>query len=383
MPELPHLYSYSQLNTYKDCSQKYKYYYLDNLKRRDIGQAAEIGTIVHECIERFYMGEFASAKEAFPVVIDAYLERLNILDWKPELHHISEVMLSLLQRASANYNGPDAIRTADGRVSEKPEMTKVWKEELRKHNLESRIDGANSSILRRLPSEWASVKMASVYAEAMHLAGMYQHPAMVAEVKAIEFGFSDPDYEGNPNHEDPNQREPHIKNLAVLPSGRVFRGFIDLVGKLHNGEWIIVDHKSSKECPSELKVKHHEQLLLYAYFWNQLTGTWPAKIGISHLRSGTLVVADVVPELALEAVQRHEEIIRAIGKKVFIKRAPFEYGSPCLGRDSRLETGCPYLPQCHRDVALSLGWVDPEITLPVVGAADGLEDLPALTPDTY
>jgi len=383
MAELPHLYSYSQLNTYKDCSQKYKYYYLDNLKRREIGQAAEIGTIVHECIERFYMGEFESAETAFPTVIHNYMENLGILDWKPELQHISNIMSTLLLRASAEYTGSDAIRTADGRVSEKPEMTKVWKEELRKHNLEQRIDSANTSIIRRLPAEWASVRMATVYAEAMHLSKMYKHPTVVSEVKAIEFGFSEPDYEGNPNSEDPNQREPHVKNLAVLPSGRVFRGYIDLVGKLHNGEWIIVDHKSSKECPSELKVRHHEQLLLYAYFWNQLTGNWPAKIGITHLRSGKLVVADVVPELALEAVARHEEIIRAISKKIFIKRAPFEYGSPCMDRDGKLESACPYLPKCHKDVALALGWVDPEVTVPLAMAPEGLDDLPALAPDTY
>jgi len=383
MTQLPHLYSYSQLNTYKDCSQKYKYYYLDNLRRREIGQAAEIGTIVHECIERFYTGEFESAEAAFPVVIHTYLESLGIADWQPELEHISQILSNLILKASANYTGPDAIRTADGRVSEKPEMTKGWKEEVRRHNLESRMDGANSSILRRLPNEWANVKMTSVYAEAKHLSKMYEHPSIIAEVKAIEFGFSDPDQHGDPNHPDPNQREPHIKNLAVLPSGRVFRGYIDLVGKLHNGEWIIVDHKTSKECPTELKVRHHEQLLLYAYFWNSLTGQWPAKIGISHLRSGTLVVADVVPELALEAVQRHEEIIRAISKKIFIKRAPFEYGSPCLDRDGRLETACPYLPQCHKDVAIALGWVEPTVSLPMADASGLEDDIPALTPDTY
>lgn len=386
MATLPHIFSFSQLGVYQDCGTKYKRYYLDNDKRKEIGQSMEIGTLVHECIERFYLGEFLSVHAAFPIVMTEYLDKLGLTAWQNELDHISNIVSNLMLRASAQYIGLDAIRTADGKVPSAPERTKTWKDELRKHNLEHRIDAANASILRLLPNEWSGVKMATIYSEVDHLTKMYVHPASIAEVKAIEFAFSDPDYKGDPNHADPNQREAHIKNLATLPSGRVFRGYLDLVGKLYNGQWVIVDHKTSAgDPPSELKVKHHEQLLLYAYFWHQLTGHWPDKIAINHIRTNTLVMADVDPALAIEAAQRHDELIRAIDKKIFLKHAPFAYGSPCVGRDATLEGACVYLPQCHREVAKGLGWIDPEeveVQLPTVEGL-GLNDQPVLTGDTY
>lgn len=381
MANVPHLYSYSQLGTYRDCSKKYEHYWISKNKRKEKGQAAEIGSLAHECIERFYLGEFNSPAEAFPTVIDEYLATLGLQSWKNELEHISSILSNLLLRASANYKGSDAIRTANGDVSKAPHMTKTWKDALKLHNLEYRIDQANYSMIRALPEEWRKIKMVTVYTEADHIVRQYMHPAAIAEVKAIEFGFSIPDYKGDPNSPNPDEQEPHVKNLVTLPSGRPFRGYIDLVGKLHDGRWVIIDHKTSAgDPPSALKVRHHEQLLLYAFFWHQLTGDWPAKIGISHLRTGSLIMADVDPKLALEAAERHDHVIKAIDKKIFLKHAPFEYGSPCIGREGTLEDACPYLPDCHKEVAIGLGWVD-DVGLP--DADDEEDGLPSLSGDTY
>jgi hypothetical protein len=380
--KLPHLFSYSQLGTYKDCGEKYRLHYMAGDKRPDHSVYTEIGSLIHECIERYYMGEFISVEAAFPTVITEYLEKLGIPEYQPELEAISKVLSNLMNRASSSYTGKDAIRNADGSVSKAPDRTRAWKEDLKKHDVESRMDTVNWHISRRVPDGYRSIKMTTVYAEVEFLAKAYVHPSALKEVKAIEFGFSEPDYKGDPNSEDPNQREPHIKNLVTLPSGNVFRGYIDLVGKLHNGGWVIADHKSSQECPSTLKVKHHEQLLLYSFFWHQLTGSWPEKIAINHLRSGTFVMADLDPTLATEAATRHDEVVRSINKKIFIKNAPFEYGSPCIGRDGALESSCQYLPVCHKDVAVSMGWVDPAmISLPL---ADELDvSLPALSNEQY
>ena len=359
--EFPHLYSYSQLNTYKDCGVKYRKYYIEKNKKRDVTQATEIGSLVHSCIERFYLGEFDSPGDAFPAVIKEYLTELGIQRFLPDLEEISEFFNRLLERASFDYKGPNAIRTADGSIAKSPQMTRTWKDEVRKNNMDERMDEVNIPINRKLPEAYKNVKMTAVYSEAEFLAKRYKHPKVLKDVKSIEFGFSIPDYEGDPSSPDPEQREPHIKNLATLPNGRVFRGFIDLVGVLPNGDTIIVDHKTSAgEPPNMLKVKHHEQLLLYAYFWHQLTGNWPEYIGINHIRSGTLVTAAVDQAMALEAALRHDEVVDAIDKKVFLKNAPFEYGSPCLGREANLATACPYLAECHREVAIQLGWVDPE-----------------------
>jgi hypothetical protein len=360
--DFPHLYSYSQLNTYKDCGVKYRKYYLENNKKREVTQATEIGSLVHSCIENFYLGEAPSAGIAFEAVISNYLEERKIDKYYYDLQEISHFFNALYYRASAEYKGRDAIRTADGGIPKNPTMTRVWKDEVKRSGIDQKIDDINNEINYILPDSYASIKMATVYSEAEFLAKRYKHPTLIKEVSSIEFGFSVPDHVGDPTSPDPEQQVPHIKNLATLPNGAVFRGFIDLVGKLADGSTIIVDHKtSSGEPPSELKVKHHEQLLLYAFFWNQLTGEWPSKIGISHLRSGTLVTANVNQEMAIQAALRHSEVVEAIGKNVFLKNAPFEFGSPCLGREGTLATACPYLPECHRSVAVSLGWVDPRV----------------------
>ncbi len=357
---MPPIYSYSQLQSYRGCSMRYKHYYIDKYKLREVNGYTELGSLVHECIERFYKGEFPSVPDAFKPVMSQYLTKLGLQSWRNELEAISDVLKDLLLRASAAYRGPDAIRTGNGDVPKNPAMTSAWKKELERHNLNHRIDLCNASCVRQLPEEWANVKMVDVYTQVDHLTRTYTHPAILAEVNAIEFGFSIPVY-GDPNSPDPEKQEDSILNLARLPSGRVFRGFIDLVGKDHLGRWVIIDHKtSSGEPPTVLKVAHHEQLLLYAYFWHQLTGVWPAKIGISHLRSGTTVCADVDTTLAERAAQRHDLIVNAIDKKVFIKHAPFEYGSPCLSKDCSLEDCCPYISVCHREVARALGWVDPD-----------------------
>ena len=78
--KLPHLFSYSQLGMYRSCSQRYKLYYVDGNKRKETSQAAEIGSLVHECIEQFYLGNFPSPGVAFTSVMGDYLTKLNLLN---------------------------------------------------------------------------------------------------------------------------------------------------------------------------------------------------------------------------------------------------------------------------------------------------------------
>ena len=51
-------YSFSQLNTFNNCPQKYKLLYIDNIKKKDESIEGYLGKIVHEVLEWIYNNKF-------------------------------------------------------------------------------------------------------------------------------------------------------------------------------------------------------------------------------------------------------------------------------------------------------------------------------------
>jgi hypothetical protein len=283
------------------------------------------------------------------------LETNGLSDIYDDLVTYSEPLVRLYTRADARYLGKDVIRTQAGAIPKAPQMTTVWKQEVAASPMRFKMDNLNNKVATRLGGPWEDIKLTHIYAQTKNLIEQYRHPPSVVKVQAIEMGLSVP-MNGDPNHDDPLRREDYYENPVYLPSGRMFTGFIDLVAINYKGETIIVDHKTSGgDAPTEFKVKNHEQLLVYCYLWKELTGELPAKIAINHIKTGQFIQALVDPDLVAEAVARHDGLAKAIDHNIFVKRAPFEYGSPCLGSESSAKTACIFLQTCHREVAVSLG----------------------------
>lgn len=366
---LPTVYSYSRLGTYTDCSERYRQYYVEKNRLKERADALEIGSLVHGAIETYYRDGLDSSAQGYDRVIAEYLSGLGLVSLEGELLSIARIMLDLYTRSGADYTGKDAIRTGDGSVAKNPAMTKAWKAALTEHDLPGRMAELDRRAVMLLGPDWKPVSLCNVYTQSRFLAYNYKHPKSIASPYAVEFQFSEL------ITDDPAQPEPYFNNLVTLPSGRIFTGYIDLVGKDHKDQIVIIDHKTSMgDAPTLLAVAHHEQLLLYAYFWHQLTGTWPVRIGINHIRSSQLVEIDVNPARALAVAHRYDQLVEAIEKGVFIKAAPFGYQSPCgiTSASTGMDSACPYLPTCHPDIARALGWqpdepADEGLELPAAG----------------
>jgi hypothetical protein len=134
----------------------------------------------------------------------------------------------------------------------------------------------------------------------------------------------------------------------------VFTCFIDLLARDADDQLLVLDHKTNGgEPPSPFKVSNHEQLNLYAFVIELIYGERAKKLGINHLRSNRLVLADYDPATGKAALERLLSLVREIDLKVYTKRDPFAYSNPCIkadNRDKNKQVFCPGLKHCHPGV---------------------------------
>ena len=71
-------YSYSKINTYASCPQKYKIIYLDKIKKNDEGIEAFMGKRVHEVLEWLYLkNDIKKNLVLFDTLMNKYKELWN------------------------------------------------------------------------------------------------------------------------------------------------------------------------------------------------------------------------------------------------------------------------------------------------------------------
>ena len=73
------IYSYSKINLFNSCPKKYKFYYLDNIQKKDEGIEAFLGKIVHQTLEWIHRLKIDFNK--------TYYSLDNILDKYKDLWH--------------------------------------------------------------------------------------------------------------------------------------------------------------------------------------------------------------------------------------------------------------------------------------------------------
>lgn len=392
-------YSYSRLTTYDKCSQLYKLLYELRLKeaRQDTFHT-RLGTYCHAALEEFYGCEDGSIESPYNALVreggvwDKELKKLGLDSVEADLRRYAGHITKLYVRAHVSYRGSDAIRNKDGKVSNAPQFSGAWKEHVRQFGLDSMASKIDR-MAGQLHPDWQTISLSDVYAQSLGMMYHYKNPSAIQSIVAIELAVSEVWYQAADEEgkllkgvkttkargthklwldKDGKEKLIEILNEQPMPllddtglikkdtDGKpewskhaLFHGYIDLLARDEQGRLLIIDHKTSQELPTEAKVARHEQLLAYGFAVYHLTGELPHAIGINHLRSNKLVIAKFDLARAEIAVERLASIQKGIEIKVFIKRDPDGWDSPCVRKATRADRDvilCPGLKFCHESV---------------------------------
>ncbi len=367
--------SHTQLGTYEKCSELHYREYVLKKRKRVESDSFIIGDLCHKSLEAYYRGVVEIPLDALYELWGRKLDDMKLGVFEEPLRAYTSDMRHLYARARADYNGPDPIRTKDGKVPSNPAMTTEWKKTVEKLRLGERKEDIDHGIQRVLNDPaYTAVSFSTCYAETVDIIDGYLDPPQLSAIEYVEFPMSQKKFQTNPDGSIiySKDRKPIVESIinpVVFPGivGWLLNGFIDLVANLRpdlGGGVVLLDHKTSKgEAPSPVAVANHEQLLKYAWGWNELFGSWPTHIGINHLRSHTCVIVPVDPKKAIQAIQRNEQLIKMQEMGVHVKHDPFAYGSPCLmlKSDGTPSNHCAHLEDCHPEVAKDLGLIQLDI----------------------
>ena len=337
-------YSVSKIKTYKECSQMYKLKYIDKLDSYKESTSTFVGTLLHAALEYLYGvedDEVYNAQQAFFKILQPEFAKKGIADTGSILGDLLDYhqdISNLYLRASAAYQGADAIRTGKGGIPKVPEMTSTWKSECRRLDLDgrkSRIDYA----MQTSKTGMEEVSITDVFSKALTLSTSYVTPEALEDILHLELPLSKWDKANNV-----------LVNAVPFPNcdypDVYLNGFIDNVAKVRvNGKvgTAVIDYKSSKETFNESIVEHNQQLLIYAAGVEKLLGITVDYIGILSFVKGDLILVPVNREIQEEVIKGFNKIITNTIEGNFTKHYPDTKYSQCL---SCFGSTCPFLEHC-------------------------------------
>lgn len=348
----PETYSVSKLNKYSQCSQAYKYTYIDKLRVFSLTNSTIIGSLLHDTLEIYLNKETTkSCIEVFEEqskltffnrkYIQQEIEQNIFNKLFKELIEYSRDVRTLWDRASADYTGKLPIRTKDGKPPSNPLMTTGWKQAEVNLCLKERYASLVDKFIDL--STTTEVNLVEAFTEAYNLASNYIKPKEIVETIALEFPLSD--Y---------NKETQELVNPVLMPDefggteGIYLNGYIDWVGYvMFEGKkrFALIDYKSSKENLTVDKLEYHGQLLAYVYAVEKLLGIEVEVIGVHSLRHKKLSLVKVdrdILQVANESLFSKHTKIKACH---FTKdHLPDSQYSPCISMFGR---NCEYLQYCH------------------------------------
>jgi hypothetical protein len=188
--------------------------------------------------------------------------------------------------------------------------------------------------------DFLSISFCWLFAEALFNAYSFKIPTWVEETlyTELEFGTTE-------NNKVPLGTFEDIGEVSLL-------GYIDWVVKLKDGRVAIIDHKTSTKMPTNEEVLFHPQLNLYAYAYKILFGEYPHIIGINHIKSGNLVLADTHVNIIHSNLDYYENLCLQTLKLTSntpLRKHPNDYQTPCVKKDyntNKIISTCPYLDKC-------------------------------------
>lgn len=354
----PQFISHSRMQKFRKCRRLgyYEYYQPNRVRISEQTTPLLYGTIIHRAIELFYEDE--CKQPALHYLEDAWKEWFDRYGLKPE--HWDKMMKAviplagLLKRTLPTYRGPDRIWKDANTPFKEPKKSKAWEREYVAAGLPQLVGALDRELHGLLGPTWRNVEFSDAYIISETILQGYKHPAGFPHVLASEFEFSQREYTIDAN----TQRRvvASVGNAVVLPGTEdYFTGKADLMVQDDDGNVAILDFKNTMSEPmTRVQVAHHLQLNLYAWAYHQLSGSWPAYIGIFHTFTSELVLAKVSPQMATDFAKMlaEETTIEHIltertgveDETAFVKCSPMEYGSPC--RSKWGDRDCPYLSRC-------------------------------------
>jgi hypothetical protein len=337
-------FSVSKIKTYKECSQMYNLKYVQKLSCYKESTSTFVGTLVHAALEYLYGVEddsVVSAKDAFFKILADEFAKKGISSTESILGDLLEYyedINNLYLRASAAYNGKDAIRTGNGSVPKVPEMTSTWKAECKKLDLDNR-KARIDYIIQTSKNGMEEVSITDVFSKALTLVSNYVTPPEFMEILHLELPLSEWNKDTNTLINPVPFPECEFPNVYL-------NGYIDNIAKvIVNGKLItaVIDYKTSKEEFNESIVAHNQQLLIYAAGVEELLGIEVDYIGILSLIKGNLVLVPVDKEIQSKVIQGFNGIIKKIFDNDFHKHYPDTKYSACL---NSFGSTCPFLKEC-------------------------------------
>lgn len=247
----------------------------------------------------------------------------------------AESLSSLLKRCGPKYEEEDKLRTKDGKILADPLTypSTAFRQAYDQLNLSQNKQIIDVSAARQHPDFATNdISLCNVVANSLNFAQNFTYPEDFKRTIAIELDLS-------AQTETP---------LSIVP-GVEWKGYIDWVYETKTGEVVIVDHKTNKAIPNELEVVHHEQLNIYASLYYEIYNVWPNRIGIQHLRSDTLVTAEVDPVISSQIYSYYKEITLDIlnPRAVWLRQSPAKtYAGTCVKKFGLSVQVCPLLASC-------------------------------------
>ena len=348
----PDMYSVSRLKTYSQCSQAYKYTYIDKIRVFSQSNSTIIGSLLHASLE-IYLNEFNEL--SFIEVFEKQSKRVFIKN-KYVIENVEEATFNKLYsqlinysrdirtlwfRASAECTGKNAIRTAKGDIPSNPSMTSGWKQAAKNLNLEERYNYLDTQF--SYISNSTDINIVEAFTEAYTLACNYETPVEIVETLFLEFPLSDYNYETK-----------EFTNPVLMPDeyggdlGIYLNGYIDWVGYVYfqgKKRLALIDYKTSKENLTEDKLEYHAQLLAYVYAVEKLLGLEVEVIGVHSLRHKklalTLVDREILQEANRSLFSKHKKIAACQFEKDHLPDSQY---SQCL---NTFQKECSFLQNCY------------------------------------
>jgi hypothetical protein len=334
--------SFSGLESFVNCRRFFEEKYINKTPYEyTIEYSLIVGSWAHELIEeKIRTNNTVNLEEELLIKVSDWLNNLRIQITQVEVEDIVKCvkeLASLLYRASVLCIDRElSLRNKDNSVLKDPinypssSFLKALKG-CEYYKFKSMIDMEASRQL----NEFIDISLTWALADAYNLADSFKIPEWAYKTIGIELGFGTD------------------KDTACYldDSGISLLGFIDWVVELDDGNIVIIDHKTSKltSKPTPLDVLYHPQLNLYASVFEKLTGRAVKYIGINHLRTGDIIIAEVDNHVKICNYEHILELFKESQNGKYIRRRPTDYMSPCIKKDiksGRVINTCPYLNKC-------------------------------------
>jgi len=341
--------SYSRLECYTQCSQKYKNRYVDKvLVQKTIKIPLVKGTLFHKCVER-YNEQKEPDPTTKPDVFLSCLEEwlLYDLDLKISFNQLCD--LSKFARAYGGIITRGSERGKENRILNNDGTVPKSLEDYPPRSFSKAVNDAGLSGGIRFWDSWASNQndafwvnsFAFLVSEVYSMFDAFYWADWIGSSVGIEFGLST-----------------NKTNLVKFGDKESFylRGFIDWIVLTKSSRTCFLDHKTSKTKPTLNEVLHHPQLNLYCQASIELFGEIPDYIGIYHAKSAEYIVSAPDRNIVNNFYDLFKQIQDLVDKEVFIKNHPGLFGSPCkeYNPKNRGYNYCDYIDVCWPSFRASL-----------------------------